>query len=834
MTDTPDQNLNENPKNPGADDVFAGELNLTPTTEDIFAGGKELEKVLEGQSEVEGMPDHSVSYQVQGPAGSAGAGKKVTGIHVMIGVLTIAIIIMMFRPAPEVKLPVGYVAPTFIIEPNDVQEKDIPAKVEPVEVQVAAGTDPSIDPTGEQYQFDTTLSWNLAHTLFTEKEYGKAHYVYKKLSENISIDNSQSDMLKDIMNLQMALCLFLDHRSDNLSSLLTVVLDSRSPAVRALANYYIGFIDFRSKQYLSARSRAYRVLATLEIIEDLFPESMESDCYFLMANSITCEVQRLNNSDSSMPGKFWSDTLVPYFIPEMDKKELMVFLNRGVSDLSVAVLEPIVKNRKGITVGEKYSVVANKSSVEEVIAKFASTSKYEIKWSNDSLSYKQFPVTMLLSKTSEQAIPEFALGSLGLIARFDTSVINVYNSKMETSLNKQKELLTKEAIAVWMRFLLRYRGDHRIANARFSLAMMYELSEMPGVALGEYKVILSRHTNDSLAPFALLNSSKIYTNLRDYPSAQELFERLVLEYPNAKIADEAYLYLAKANLSIKLYAEAFSLFKKVYYVNLTSLVRAEGAYGAALSKYYLKDYIAAEEWFGKCFKVLTNPPSIDVYKAYYFLGKTKFALGEYTEAVSAYKYALSGNLSKEEFCKIVLQITETLVEKGDVAEAANLIENVPEESLPPLQQCEIVIAKARIYIAMNLPGHGIKILKGRIAYMADHQLRSMLMLELGRCYLAAGQVEKAYDEVAISITTMPPGNLLLAADIEFAEICMMLGKDQQAVEFCLRVLNSPNTKETRYLTCRILGRAYKKQKKFNKAAEAFAGIFDKNEMSKNE
>ena len=46
---------------------------------------------------------------------------------------------------------------------------------------------------------------------------------------------------------------------------------------------------------------------------------------------------------------------------------------------------------------------------------------------------------------------------------------------------------------------------------------------------------------------------------------------------------------------------------------------------------------------------------------------------------------------------------------------------------------------------------------------------------------------------------------------------MALGRDQQAVEVCLGVLNSPNTKNIRYITCRILGKAYQKQKKYEKA-----------------
>ncbi|MCF7956037.1 MAG: hypothetical protein K9M75_09570 [Phycisphaerae bacterium] len=839
MADIPNEIFDEAPKNLRAEDVFAGDLNLTPSTEDIFAGGRELESILEGQPVGGTLPGHSVVYQVQGPSGTNERGKKFSATHVMLGLLTVAVLGLLLRPAPKavVALPENYFGPVQPVVPNTYnQGQEDSGKA--VAAEDIAKSDPEseapADTVDEEFVFNTALSWNLAHTLFTKKEYRKAHYVYKELSENLSVDDVYGDMRKDILNLQMALCLYFDGRSENLSSLLTVVLESRSPAVRALANYYLAFIDFRSKRYLSARSRAYRTIAMLGVIKDYFPESMEADCYFLMANSLTCEVNRLNNSGSILPGKNWSDTLVPYFLPEMNASELTVFLNMGAANLGTAVLEPIVQNRVGITVGAKYSAIANKSAVNEVIAKFASLSGDEIIWTSNSLPYKQHPVTMLMTKTSGQEIPEIAFGSLGLIARFDGKAVKVYNPELESSLEKQKELLTSEVSLVWLKFLLRYRGDHRRANAHFCIGLMREYCEAYDDALSEYKIILSLYSRDSLAPFALLNSSKIKTNLNDYIGSQKYLKQLVLEYPNARIADDAYLYLAKANLSMKMYPEAFSLFQKVFHVNLTSAAKADAAYGAAVCKFYLRDDKSAEEWFDRCFKVLTDPPSIDVYKAYYFMAKTKFNLGKYSEAVSAYKYALAGDLSKEEFCRIVVEITETLIEKGDITGAADLIENVYEESQSPQQQCEVVIAKARIYTAMNLPDNGISILKQKIEYMADFQLRSMLMLELGRCYVAADEFKLAYNEITAAITDLPVGELLIEANNELAEICMALDRDQQAVELCLGVLNSPNTKNTRYLTCQLLGKAYKKQKKYEKAAEAYAGVFDKYEMSKNE
>lgn len=840
MAENEKQNSDQTPANPSAGDVFAGDLNLNPSVDDIFAGDENLRKALEAENQQKhSLPKHSVTYEVQAPGKESFSSRGVSATHIMLGALTIAVLCMVFKPLPPtvVQLPQDYYSAGESVlakEPNVVghQPGEETAQADSVS-QDQQQTETLTDlPEEEYFVFDVPLSWKLAHTLFTEKKYKQAYYVYEKLSENLALNDSQKDLIKDVLVLQMSLCLYFDSDSGDFSHLLTGVLKSRSPAVRTLANYYLSFIEFKAKQFLSARGRAYQAISTLESVIEYFPKTMEADCYFLMANALTCEIIGLSNADTNLPGKLWADMITPYLIPEMNASELSVFLNKGIDSFSKAALEPVVETRKSITADSKYSATSLDASAEELISRFAAISRFEIIWSDSSKEYLQRPVTMLLPRASSQEIPELAMGSIGLIARFDGSKIAILNPMSYSSLVRHQKLLTSEAISIWRRFLLRYRGDVRTVNAHYCLAILQEFAGMPHVAIGEYKIIISQYHKSSLAPFALLNSSKIKTNLNNYYGARQDLKQLVLEYADAKISDRAYLYLARANMASELYDEAFKLFKKVYFLNLTDVAKAESAYGAAICNYNLADYKEAEQWFAKCFKFIPDVSSIDIHEAYYFLAKTKFTLGKHAQAIEAYKYALAGNLTKEEFSKIVLELTDTLVERGDLVESINMLENIPESSLPPYQACEVLRAKVRVFRAMKVPENGITLLRHRIEYMADYQLRAKLVLELARCYVDVGELDIAHEEIVTAIADLPAGDLALEANNELAEICIDLGKHQQAVDVCLRLLNTPVPQDVRYRAFRILGTAYNQQKNFKKAAEAFAGIYDKYEVSK--
>ena len=313
--------------------------------------------------------------------------------------------------------------------------------------------------------------------------------------------------------------------------------------------------------------------------------------------------------------------------------------------------------------------------------------------------------------------------------------------------------------------------------------------------------------------------------MKDYTGAREDLSELVLQYPDAQIADKAYLYLAEATQESGLYDEAGNIYRKVFDLNLTDEARSIAANGAAVCSYETGNFKDAEKWFTISLELLSEDTQIDLYKMYYLLAKTKFTLGKYRQATEAFKQSLAGDLSKEESAKIVLEWAETMTKRGDFTDALNMLENTPEKGLSQRQECSILMAKADLYCSIGLPHEAVNILRYRIEYLADIQLRSELKMKLGHSYIATGELKHAKDEFMSALAGLDAKNAL-AANIEIAQISLELAEYQETVDICTSLLSSPMPDEIRRSTLAILGSAYKQQKEFEKAALAYAGIYN--------
>ena len=110
------------------------------------------------------------------------------------------------------------------------------------------------------------LSLNIAQNLYLSENYGQASLVFEKLLENLP-PNQKDDLLRDCIKLQIALCNVRTAEYSKASRQLRGLLTSNSPAVRVLANYHSGLLEMQQKEYLNARSKAYRAIALIDAIE---------------------------------------------------------------------------------------------------------------------------------------------------------------------------------------------------------------------------------------------------------------------------------------------------------------------------------------------------------------------------------------------------------------------------------------------------------------------------------------------------------------------------------------------------------------------------------------
>lgn len=803
--------MNRNNKNnadhefdePAFSEVFARESSSNPTARDIFAGDSRTYRGL-GRS----------SLLAQGRSRGA-----IPFTHIFLAInlviITALLCYIIFRP-PIVPVAAYHPAPA----PAPTPRPDVDTR--PTTVPSTAAPVPQPQPVNDT-SASQPVSWKTAETLYYAGEYEKALYVFTRLADHLPPgDNNES--FKDYLHLMMALAIENAANGRNPAPYFTAALQSRSPVVRALANYRLALIENRNRQFLDVRKRAYRTIALIRAFENHLPQTLEADSYFLAAEALTRHVLTLNNAPDRLPGQLWSDSLRAETIPPMDQADLRRLLRTGAAELAVGAAGPQVQKQQHLTVGVRWSAVSLEAPLEELAARIASTADMNLVWAAaDNL--RTAPVTMCLSNASEQFVAETAAAAAGAVARFDDQTITIHDPQAFADLEQYKSLLTSEAIAVWRRFTLRYRGDHRMPNAHYALGLLLDYAGQTPAALGEYKLVSSRYPSNPLAPFALLNASIIKTNLQDYTAARQDLTELLIQYPDCKVIDVASLHLAEATMRTGLYDEAAKMYKRVYNLELNNRSRREAAHGLGRCCFDTKQYDQAAQWFAAVVD-LTDGAADQLFRnASFMLGQCYIKLNRFAEASQALLSSVDDNASQDEFVRVILQLVKAETGRANYVDALNILENVPTERLSQEDSVAVLRATAEILLELDLVETATTLLRRKIEFIADSTLRAQLAFDLAQCYAAAGDLQLARREVSHALADLPTGDERRQAFLLLAELSLQLESFEQAADACLALLAEPiDDKNLSDKAHRLLGACYTRMKQYDKAALAYAGI----------
>jgi len=806
-------------KEPAASEVFAKEPKKDLSARDVFEGDDKLYQLLEKAARTNLIANTSrtaakVASKIHSP----------THIILVINILAITAILGYLLLRPPVA---GTAASPRAQEPLITTQDAIQAPhARPATLDhLPAARQSRPDGTAEP---EKASSWQLAEQLYHARKYNQAYQVFNELAQKLTTNIPADEFVRDFFRLKMALCLQNTQNAQNLNALFTAALTSRSPVVRALANYHLIFAENRKKQYTSARSRAYQTMALLKAFEDTLPATFEADCYFMLAEALTRQILLLNNAPDTLPGQLWSDTLAIKSTPQMSQEQLRSFLQAGIYNLSAGAVSPKIEKREHLGVGAQWSVLCMEAPLEEVLSRFASAAKINLIWHNIDAKTRTRPTTLYLPTASEQLVTEVAAGTAGLIAHFDGDNITIHNTDIYTDLAEQKQLLTTEAVSAWRRFLLRYRGDHRTPNAHYAIAMLHDYAGEASTALGEYRLVSGGYIHNPLAPFALLNASKIKTNIRDYAGAREDLNQIIIQYPQCKLVDQASLYLAEATMAGGLYDEAVKMFHRVYNSDLNTESQCGAAYGLGRCFYETKQYEKAVKWLTHAINSTDNPADHRLQPAYFMLGKANLQLKDFKNASLAFRYALENSPQKKEYIEVTLQLVRSEFEQQNFIVALNILESVPVSQLSQEYACRVLIAKTHILRALDLNDTAISLLRRRIEFIADSQIRARLNFELAACFAATDDFRIAQRKLTDALIDMPAGLEAQQANLLLANVSMKLGQKERARDICLKLLRSPDIDDEIHRDAlNLLGRIYTGLNQHDNAAMAYAGLFDK-------
>jgi tetratricopeptide (TPR) repeat protein len=672
------------------------------------------------------------------------------------------------------------------------------------------------------------LSLKLANDLFIQDDYQGAFQAYERLDQALPQDSMQQ-LMHSFLKLRMAICLKQMNQTDQAETLLRIISADDSCALAAMADYQRALIEFERKQYFEARICAYRAMALCEAVtaDADWAVTLKKDCHFLACLALTRRIVSLCDIDGDIPVKLWRTSQYADFGCDRQDSELEAFLKSGNTKLKQALIGPKVEKLKVNDTVEHFKVISNLAPAEELFARFASNTNTRLVWNltEQSRELRRRPVSLYLPDVTSEEFFSIAAGCVGLRATLDLNTkqptLTITNPADYTDLSSHLSSIADEALERWQDFIIKYNEDKRLVNAHFACGIIHQTQDRSVDAVGLYKLVANRYAQSSLAPYALLYSSKIKAGLHDYAGAKQDLKQLVEQYHQTSVAQTAYLYLADAALKAALYDEAANTYCKVYNLDDSFESRCAASLGAARAMFAAGDYASAETWLARYLNLAeplaTLQDRTELPGAYMLLGKTQLELGKRTEAFNAFKLALHGDLTYKERTEIIEAILKCDLDKLDPIQALDLLETLQSQELSSQEYAEAVLIKCRILRKIHLADKALAVLNDRFDYILQPHLRAKAYIEIGQCYIDIGQIKNAHRCFTQALAIIEPGPLADYATLKLAELSLKLDKDDNAIELCSQLLERRIPRDLHQAAVHIMAIAYEKQNNYEKA-----------------
>ena len=137
---------------------------------------------------------------------------------------------------------------------------------------------------------------------------------------------SEDTAMADFFSLRVAECRRHMGQADAARTVLAVLEDSPSAAVRAWSMYELAVLELGEGQFLRARSKAYSAIAAVRLIKSGPP--LEADCEFLVGRALTAR------SMADTAGLRWPDDQLADRLSDLDEPTLRAAMKEGAGSLA--------------------------------------------------------------------------------------------------------------------------------------------------------------------------------------------------------------------------------------------------------------------------------------------------------------------------------------------------------------------------------------------------------------------------------------------------------------------------------------------------------------------
>jgi len=668
------------------------------------------------------------------------------------------------------------------------------------------------------------LSLQAAERAYAAGDYDNAFILYDKLYRRLpAITQNQS--VKSFLLLRMALCHRNGGNVQQADTVFRTVALSPLPILRAITRYYQSITLLDRQRYVEAAARAYQTIALIDAVDcdPKWSAAVRQQCHFVAAEALTRHLLFLQGADGGSVKQLWGGH--PQIDPFLNLYEvqLKTFLDSGRQTLDQALLGPQIRPVPSENGASRWSVTCNGASLEELLARLASSARLSIHWTDGGTAEggeetaRKRPVYLHLARATTQQVVTIAAGSTGLLAKMDEKGnIEIIDPSSYSSLAEFTKLLGEESLSLWQRFLLGLEEDPRAPNGHFAMAMVHAAVDRLDEAIAEYKLVASRFTTHALAPQALLRSGRLKARLRNYTGAHEDFKQLVEFYPDAEWSEQACLDLADVTMKAGLYEEATVLYRRVFNLGLSLDSQIAAALGAGQCLYKVKNHEAAAEWLGRYISLARDQKRQEFHGACLLLGKTYVALNNPQQAQTALNLALQGELSRPQLVEAFASLANIDIQQGLFVEAVNLLEGTQTWQLSQQESVELLLLRARALRAIGLAERAIPALTEKSSLLPSPDLRGTVALELAECHTANGDLAQAVRTLGEAFVLVEPGELAQQIGGKLAELCLQANQPERTTSICTQLLTSASAARKERLL-KLQAEAYRQQRQYGRA-----------------
>lgn len=667
------------------------------------------------------------------------------------------------------------------------------------------------------------VSWKQAENFYREGRFDQAIDLFRQLVIN-SRHVQAEQLVCDYFSVRIGQCLARSGRQKEAEGVLENLSLSGSPILRAVARYELALMDLSNERYLAARSQAYRAIAALGCLERPMP--LEADCDFIIGQTLTEKVRGFHTNDRFIR---WPEARGEDVFDGMTREELRTLLFEGRGRIPESALGPELRVRAIASQPGRYEVACANMTVEELLNQFGEQVGMDVEWTSINESVLRRPVNLYFCSVSPQKLSEVAAGMAGLMARYSLNgsemLIRVYNPQSASSRDDQETILSEGAMSIWQLFGLRHPNDHRLPEARFAMAAMREWSEQTVNAAQEYEMLASRFERARVAPEATLRAARLKIRMHDYIGARKNLLDVLDLYPDYPGSDEVYLSLGKVYEASGDLDEAASTYENLYHRNITRDSRRQAALGAGRCFYRQEQYEQSSIWLARYVAMIPEPNPDDYADAYFMLGKSEAARGNYHVAVQAYHRGLLGKPLAEKRIPAVLDLVEIHILQEDYVGALGIINTLQSARLTPQQSTRQAILLGRAYREMGLVDRARSVLRLEFGRHRDQQLRGEIGIELAKCHCAAGDTASARTLLSDLLPKAPAGLTQWKLSAELAELCLREEEPAQAVVLLAPVLRAKQCPTSlRRAVMHAMGEAHLQLGEYALSAWYFSGM----------